>query len=88
MRLAKGYITQQYKDKLLLVASGPAAAKFCGLARANETAAFLIERLRSETDEAGLVAALCAEYDVDEETAASDVRDVLDKLRSIGALAE
>ena len=70
------------------MASGSAAARFRGLARANETAAFLIERLRSETDEAGLVAALCAEYDVDEETAAADVRDVLDKLRSIGAIRD
>ncbi len=88
MKLSEGYITQPYKDELLLVAAGPAAAKFRGLARANETAAFLIERLGSETDEAGLVAALRAEYDVDEETARADVRDVLDKLRSIGALDE
>ncbi len=88
MKLADGYITQPYKDELLLVASGSAAERFHGLARANETAAFLIERLGSETDEAGLVAALRAEYDVDEETARADVRDVLDKMRSIGALEE
>ena len=37
----------------------------------NETAKFLWEKLQSEIDEAGLVAALLAQYEVDEETAKS-----------------
>ena len=88
MKLAKGYITQPYRDELLCVAVGPAARRFHGLARANETAAFLIERLKTETDEAELAAALCAEYDVDRETASADVRELLDQLRGIGAIEE
>ena len=88
MRLAEGFITQVYRDELLVVAAGSAAEKFRGLARANETAAFLIEKLKTETDEAGLVAALRAEYEVDEATAAADVRAVLDKLRGIGAISD
>lgn len=88
MRLSEGYITQQYRDKLLLTTAGDAAKRFRGLARANETAAFLIERLKTETDEKGLTAALLAEYDVDEATAAADVRALLDKLRGIGAIVE
>ena len=86
MKLSEGYITQGYREELLLVAAGPAAEKFRGLARANGTAAFLIERLREETDEASLVSALRAEYDVDEATAAADVRALVEKLRSIGAI--
>ena len=88
MKLAAGFITQAYKDELLMVAAGPAFRRFHGLARANETAAFLIERLKTETDEAGLTAALCAEYDVDAETAAADVREIVGQLRGIGAIEE
>ena len=88
MKLAEGYITQEYRDEVLLVAAGSAAEKFRGLARANETAGFLIERLREETDEDGLVAALRSEYEVDEATARADVRAIVEKLRSIGAVTE
>ena len=54
----------------------------------NETGAFLWERLQNDTDEAALVAALLAEYDVDEATAASSVAAFLEKLNNNGFLAE
>lgn len=88
MKLAQGYITQHYRDEVLMVGVGDAARRFCGMARANETAAFLIDRMKTETDEAELVKSLCAEYDVDAETAAEDVRELLEQLRSIGAIEE
>lgn len=46
----------------------------------NETGAFLWERLQNETTEAALVAALLAEYDVDEATAAKSVAGFIKKL--------
>ena len=54
----------------------------------NETGAFLWERLVEETDEAALVAALLAVYDVDAETAARSVAAFVNKLRENGLLAE
>lgn len=54
----------------------------------NETGAFLWERLVEETDEAALVAALLAEYDVDEATAKNAVSAFVKKLRDNGFLAE
>lgn len=88
MKLAKGYITQQYRDERLMVAVGPAARRFCGLARANETAAFLIDGLKQDTSEEALVNSLRDVFDVDRETAAADVRELLEQLRSIGAIEE
>ena len=53
----------------------------------NETGAFLWEKLQEETDEAGLVTALLAEYDVDEPTAKQAVANFVAKLSDNGFLA-
>lgn len=52
----------------------------------NTTGTFLWERLQTETDEAALVAALLAEYEVDEETARTSVAAFLKKLNDNGFL--
>lgn len=54
----------------------------------NDTGAFLWEHLVEETDEAALVAALLAEYDVDKETAQKAVSAFVKKLRDNGFLCE
>ena len=53
----------------------------------NGTAAFLWEQLQQETDEKSLVAALLAEYDVDEPRAAAAVAGFVKKLEENGFLA-
>jgi hypothetical protein len=88
MKLAKGYVTQNYKNEQLMVAVGPAAEHFHGLLRSNSTAAFLIDRLKEETTVDTLVDAMTAEYEVDAETARRDVCAVIAKLRTIGAIEE
>ena len=52
----------------------------------NDTGAFLWERLQQETEEAALVAALLAEYDVDQPRAAAAVTAFLRKLEANGFL--
>ena len=86
MKLAKGFITQNYRDEQLMVATGAAARSFHGLVRSNETAAFIIDRLKSETDEEAIVAALTAEYDVEPDKARADVARVIEQLCAIGAI--
>lgn len=54
----------------------------------NDTGAFLWEKLQEEISVDGLVAALLAEYDVQEDTARKAVEDFLNKLRNNGFLAE
>ena len=88
MKLKKDFVTQRFRGQQLMVAVGPEAKRFHGLVRSNETAAFIVDRLRSETSEEEIVAALLAEYEVDETGAAADVKAILAKLRGIGALEE
>ena len=52
----------------------------------NETGRFLWERLQEETDEAALVNALLAEYNVDEAKAAAAVQKFVNKLHENGFL--
>lgn len=86
MKLKEGLFTQTYRGKQLLLASGAAAASFRGIVRSNETAAFIVDRLKTETTEDAIVAALLEEYQVTPEIAARDVRRIVEKLNSIGAL--
>ncbi len=84
MKLKEGFITHTFGDEHILVSAGDSS--FSGLVRSNATAAFLIEKLKEQTSEEGLVEALLEEYEVDRETAQKGVAAVLEKLNSIGAL--
>ena len=53
----------------------------------NDTGAFLWEHLAEDTNESALVAALLAEYDVDEATARNAVNAFVEKLNANGFLA-
>ena len=86
MKLRQGFITHTYREQQLMVAAGPAARTFHGLVRSNETAAFIVDRLKAGTTEEGIVTAILEEYEVDRETAEQDVRRVLEQLWSIGAI--
>ena len=87
MKLRVGFITHTLQGQQMMVASGPAAKVFRGIVRSNETAAFIIDCLKTETTEPEITAKLRAEYDVSEERAAAGVRTVVNKLREIGAIA-
>ncbi len=86
MRLKEGFITHTIQDTQMMVAAGEAAKSFHGLIRSNETAAFIVNCLKTDTTEDAIVDSLMSEYDVSREIAEQDVRDILDKLRSIEAI--
>ena len=86
MKLREGFITHDIEDTQIMVATGDAASLFCGIARANETAAFIVNCLKSETTCERIIANMLAEYDASEEQVTKDVEMVLAKLNSIGAL--
>lgn len=88
MKLAKGFITQDVRGTQMMVAAGPAAKKFNGMVRANETAAFIINCLKKNTTEEKIIKAVLDEYDTTEEIAAEQVRKIIDQLRGIGAIDE
>ena len=81
MKIKKGFILRQV--------AGQSVALPCGdtldlnmMITLNGTGAFLWEKLQEETTQEALVAALLAEYDVDEKTARRSVAAFVEKLKS------
>jgi methyltransferase-like protein len=86
MKLKKEFVTHTIQGTQVMVAAGQAANAFNGLVRSNETAAFIIDCLKSNTTEENIVKSLTDTYNVDATTAQKDVRGILDKLDKIGAI--
>lgn len=86
MKLKQGFFTTEYQGKQLLLASGEAVKYFRGIARSNETAAFIVDCLKQDTTEEKIVSLLLETYEVSREIAVRDVRAITGKLREIGAL--
>ena len=65
---------------------GEEAVDFNGLITVNETGAFLWKKLEEGIDTSELLAALTAEYDVDEKTAVADINAFVEKLQKADLL--
>ncbi len=88
MKLDKNFVLRRVVDNAVLVPFGQKMIDFNGMISLNKVGAFLAEKLQEETTLEALVAAVVEKYDVDAETAASDVSRFLDELRANKALAE
>lgn len=85
MKLKDGFVLRKVGGQVVVLPMN-ADLDLNKMIKLNETGAFLWERMREETDEDALVAALLAEYDVDEATARRCVEDFAGKLREHGFL--
>lgn len=89
MRIKDGFYLTQIGTDFVVIASTPETKKaFDGMLRLNETGAFLWNKLLGGSTDSDLTAALAEEYGVDGETAAADVCDFLETLRSVGFIEE
>lgn len=86
MKLRKGFVLRDVCGDKALVGEGLEAVDFERLLCFNETAAWLWEKAEElgtfTADE--LIAALCEEYDVDNELATKDVNTIIKKWQEIG----
>ncbi len=85
MKIKDGYLLRQVAGQHVVLPVGE-GLDLNVMITLNGTGAFLWEKLEAETDEEGLVAALLAEYNVDEETASRCVKEFVEKLRGHGFL--
>ena len=85
MKLKDGFILRQVAGQAVVLPGGD-VLDLNMMITLNETGAFLWERLMEETSEDALVAALLAEYDVDEATARAAVVAFVQKLNDNGFL--
>lgn len=85
MKLKDNFITYENGGDHILM---DASSGFSGIVHSNASAAFIVELLKSETSEAEITARMLDKYDASEEEIKNGVGQILDKLRSIGALDE
>ncbi|MBE6958443.1 MAG: PqqD family protein [Ruminococcaceae bacterium] len=86
MKLKEGFILRTVAGETVVLPSGN-VTNFDMMITLNDTGRFLWEKLESETDEAALVKALLAEYDVSEERAAASVQAFVARLKELEFLA-
>ena len=84
MKLSEAFLSHDDGNEKIVVSTG--AAKFSGLARANETAGFIITCLETDTTEDEIVSKMLSKYDAPEEVIRRDVQKIIGQLREIGAI--
>lgn len=88
MKVSNQFILRTIADEYLLIPVGEAAISVKGLIALSESGAVLYEKLKSDCTKEALIAALMAEYEVSEATAAEDVDAFLDQMRELNMLVE
>ena len=87
MKLDPRFLTHVTKGEHYLIAMGD--VKFKGIVKNNKTAAFIVECLKQDVTEEAIVNKLMEGFSVaDPEIVRRDVGNVIEKLRSIGAIVE
>ena len=88
MKIKKGFIVRQIAGQNVAIAIGEMSKKFHGMIKLNDTGLFIWNLLQNDTTEEAIVDAVTAEYEVDVETAAADVRRILGALKDAGIIEE
>lgn len=86
MKIDKDFVLREIAGDYIIVPTGNTALTFNGLITVNEVGAFLWELLQKDITEKEMVEAVLAEYDVDENTARTDIREYVEKLEKNGIL--
>lgn len=88
MKVSKNFIFRNIADEHLLIPTGEAALSVKGLIALSESGSLLYQKLLESCTREDLVAALMAEYEVDEATAGADVDAFLEQMRQLNMLVE
>ena len=86
MQVSKDLILREVAGEYILIPVGKAALKIHGMINLTESAVFLWKKLQEDCTEEELVQALLKEYDIDRETAAADVRELIEQMQKIGVM--
>ena len=85
LKLCPGFQTVEVDGKRYLTS---AVRGFDGQIACNETASFVLNKLRHHTSEKAIIRSMRRAFDAPAEQIESDVRELLESLRRIGALEE
>ena len=81
MKIADGFILRKVADSYVVVPVGENVVDFTSMITINETGEFIWQQLSEDTDIETVADALCAEYEVDRETAVRDVEAFVNILK-------
>ena len=85
MKLKSTFVTHETGDGLLMISAG---GGFNGMVRSNNTAKDIINLLKSDITEEGIVDAMLEKYDAERSVIEADVTSIVASLRKIGAIDE
>ena len=85
MKLKSGLMLRQVAGENVVLSTGE-EVELGGMITLNETACVLWKCLEKDAELSDLTAALLAEYDVDEATAANHAQMFVDKMKEVGLL--
>jgi len=88
MKIKEGFILRKIADTYIVVAVGEEAKKANVMITLNETGGFLWDKLSEGADEEGLVQAILDTYDIDADTAKSDVKAFVAKVKENNLVTE
>lgn len=86
MKIKDGFVLRNVIDEYMVMPTGENIAKFEGAVVLNEVSAMLYKLLEKSTNREDLLTAMLNQYDVDEETASTDLDEVLEVFDTIGIL--
>lgn len=84
MKIEKSFVLREIAGEYIIVPTGNTALDFNGLITVNEVGMFLWNLLQTEVTADDLIRETMKEYDVDLETAKSDIEEFLEKLKENG----
>lgn len=84
MKIKDGFMLRQIAGTWLVVPVAERVVDFNGMFTLSDTGVFLWKLLQEGKDTGELLAAITEEYEIDEETAKTDIDAFLDKLKEQG----
>jgi len=88
MKIKDGFLLRKVAGTDIVVPIGGRVIDFKGMMALNELGRFIWEALQSECTFDELISAVLENYDVDADTAKTDIKDFLTLIRKNGALIE
>ena len=86
MQIKENFILRNIGDEHMVMPTGENIARFGGAVVLSDTAAFIFEQLKQPISREDLLALVLSEFDVDEETAAQDLDELIKQFEEMGIL--
>ncbi|MBO7184387.1 MAG: PqqD family protein [Oscillospiraceae bacterium] len=88
MKLKYDFAVREIVGEYVMVPLGQGALEFSGMISTSETGALLVEALKQDVSREDLIHRILEEYDVDLQTANTDLDEFLNQLRKLNILIE